>query len=262
VVVGDDDRAAALHHVHESGVVVLGAQDHQAGLALQAQVAARQFLLDYVAHHRGVFGLVDPLIAHRRVHGFQAGHGRIGGLAGVVEIAHGLAGGVHQLDAPVQVRVGDLFAHPLLHGALEGLQLRAQEGDGAGALHLMGHGQVISELRGHVLFPGREGLADVQAALGDHHAVQIVVAPQQPLGQTVAAEGAVHAENVGLGDVLGLVRAQDAHRQNVGGQEDFLGHIGAEEAHHFSAGFVLPLIGVIVAGLVPLLEHFDHGQTS
>jgi hypothetical protein len=122
-------------------------------------------------------------------------------------------------------------------------------------LHVVGHRHVVVPLdAGHVAAPGAEGLAVLDAGLGQGHAFGVVEAAEQALGQGIAAEGTEHAEDVRLGDVLRFVGAEHAHRQHAGGDQQFFRGVGAHRCHHLAAGARLPVTGVVVALLIPVLE--------
>src|SRR3972149_10334835 len=120
-----------------------------------------------------------------------------------------------------------------------------------------GHKDVMAVVYGDVPLPGVVVVADMSAGVAIDQAVQVVVAAPQSLGQGVPGEGAVHAVDVGLHYILGLVAAHNAHRQHAGGIEDLLGDIGAEVTHHLLARALLPGASILVR-LLDNLSKFFH----
>jgi hypothetical protein len=101
----------------------------------------------------------------------------------------------------------------------------------------------------------------MDAGMRQHHSIQIVESALQPLSQRIPAERTEHAENMRLGNILGLMAPQNSGREHIGGDQNLLGHIGAEGANDLSAGALLPLLGIGMAALVPLFEFLNHAKS-
>jgi hypothetical protein len=52
----------------------------------------------------------------------------------------------------------------------------------------------------------------------------------------------------------GFVGAEHAHRQHAGGHQQFFGGVGAHRGHDLAAGAGLPVAGVVMTLLIPVLE--------
>ena len=202
-----------------------------------------------------VLCLVDELGGDRSIQRIDAGHPRIGLLAVLEQLAQQAAVLVHHFGRLLQFGVGYRLADNAFHESAKLLHLGIVLRLGEARLYFVGHRQVVVPLhRRHVLAPGVEGLAILDAGLGQRDTIAVVVAAEQALSQRVAAEGAEHAEDVRLGDVLRFVRAEHPHRQHVGRNQEFLGRVGAHGRHHLAARAGLPRLGVVVPLLVPLFE--------
>jgi hypothetical protein len=199
--------------------------------------------------------LVHELGGERGVQGFDAGDLGVGFLAVVEQLAQQAAVLVDGVGGLVQHGIREFLAGQGGEEGAEGLDFGVVGLAGVRALHVVGHRHVVVPLdAGHVAAPGAEGLPVLDAGLGQGDAFGIVEAAEQALGQGVAAEGTEHAEDVRLGDVLRFVGAEHAHRQHAGGDQQFFRGVGAHRGHDLAAGAGLPVTGVVVALLIPVLE--------
>lgn len=150
------------------------------------------------------------------------------------------------------------WSDPLFQGFLERPKLRCEVFVGGRILHAVRHGQVVVVSDRDMEPPTRKRLPQVDAGLGNHDAVQVVVSSQKPLRQAVATERTEHPKNVRLGYGLRLVAAQDANRQNPRRIHDLFGGIRTKVADDFSAGSLLPFFGIVMPMLEPVLEYLYH----
>jgi hypothetical protein len=119
----------------------------------------------------------------------------------------------------------------------------------------MGHVEVIGIIYWDVLFPAPKSLANVQTGLGDHDPVQIIIFPLQSLAQTIAAKGTKHAAiNMGLNQTGSFMPSQNPDRKNVPSVEYLRWYIGAKVTDYLPSSPFLPLPGIIVSFIYPILK--------
>ena len=127
----------------------------------------------------------------------------------------------------------------------------------------MGHVEVIGIIHGDVLFPAPKGLANVQTGLGDHDPVQVIISPLQSLAQTVAAEGTKHAAiNMRLNQTGRFMPPQNSYRENVRSVKYLRWCVGAKVPHHFPTSPFLPLPGIFMSLIDPILKFLIQFLTS